>query len=110
MDRNRSHGDVHGQRREAADLHRPRFGRHSPQSDAAPAFGWAEKLRSEGGKLFATFAHVPDEVRELVAKKHYRHVSMSLMPDRVTLRHVALLGAALPAIDGLRAVEFKNGA
>ena len=54
--------------------------------------------------------HVPDEVRELVAKKHYRHVSMSLMPDRVTLRHVALLGAAQPAIDGLQAVEFKNGA
>lgn len=81
-----------------------------PESDAAPAFGWAEKLRSEGGKLFATFAHVPDEVRELVAKKHYRHVSMSLMPDRVTLRHVALLGAAQPAIDALRAVEFENGA
>ena len=39
-----------------------------PESDAAPAFGWAEKLRSEGGKLFATFVHVPDEVRELVAK------------------------------------------
>lgn len=35
---------------------------------------------------------------------------MSLMPDRVTLRHVALLGAAQPAIDGLQAVEFKNGA
>ena len=64
-----------------------------PQSDAAPAFGWVEKLKSEGGKLFATFAHVPGEVKELVAKKHYRHVSMSLMPDRVNLRHVALLGA-----------------
>lgn len=80
-----------------------------PKSDAAPAFGWAEKLKSEGGKLFATFAHVPGEVRELVAKKHYRHVSMSLMPDRVNLRHVALLGAAQPAIDGLRAVELNDG-
>lgn len=80
-----------------------------PQTDAAPAFGWAEKLKCEGGKLFASFAHVPGEVRDLVAKGHYRHVSMSLMPDRVTLRHVALLGAAQPAIDGLRAVEFKDG-
>lgn len=80
-----------------------------PKSDAAPAFGWAQRLKSEGGKLFATFAHVPGEVKELVAKKHYRHVSMSLMPDRVTLRHVALLGAAQPAIDGLRAVELNGG-
>ena len=77
-----------------------------PESDAAPAFGWVERLKSEGGKLLATFADVPREVRELVAKGHYRHVSMSLMPDRTTLRHVALLGAAQPAIDGLKAVSF----
>lgn len=81
-----------------------------PQSDSAPAFGWAQKLKSENGRLFALFAHIPGEVKRLVANKHYRHVSMSLMPDRVTLRHVALLGAAQPAIDGLQAVEFGNGA
>lgn len=77
--------------------------------DNAPAFGWVEKLKHEGAKLFATFAHVPGEVKKLVAKKRYRHVSMSLMPDRVSLRHVALLGAAQPAIDGLRAVELNDG-
>ncbi len=59
--------------------------------------------------MLAQFAHVPDEVRDLVAKGRYRHVSMSLMPDRVTLRHVALLGAAQPAIDGLKAVELRAG-
>lgn len=80
-----------------------------PQDDTAPAFGWVERLKAEGGKLYATFTKVPDAVRELVAKGHFRHVSMSLMPDRVSLRHVALLGAAQPAIDGLRAVEFKDG-
>lgn len=80
-----------------------------PASDSAPAFGWAEQLKSEGGKLFARFRDVPEKVRELVAGGHYRHVSMSLMPDRVSLRHVALLGAAQPAIDGLKAVEFKDG-
>ena len=58
----------------------------------APAYGWAEKLKSENGRLFATFAQVPGEVREIVRKGHYRHVSMSLMPDGVTLRHVGLLG------------------
>ena len=80
-----------------------------PKSDAAPAFGWVEKLKREGEKLFATFAHVPGEVKNLLAKKHYRHCSISLMPDRVTLRHVGLLGAAQPAIDGLRDVELNDG-
>lgn len=80
-----------------------------PQTDAAPAFGWAQKLKAEGGKLFAVFDKVPDQVRALVDAGHYRHVSMSLMPDRKTLRHVALLGAAQPAIDGLKAVELADG-
>mgnify|MGYP002583962222 FL=1 len=80
-----------------------------PQTDAAPAFGWAQRLKREGGRLLAQFAQVPEQVRALVSAGHYRHVSMSLMPDRVTLRHVALLGAAQPAIDGLRAVEFSDG-
>ncbi len=80
-----------------------------PQTDKAPAYGWVEKLKSEGGRLYANFSQVPEQVRDLVAKGHYRHVSMSLMPDLVTLRHVALLGAEQPAIDGLAAVEFSDG-
>ena len=80
-----------------------------PKTDAAPAFGWAQRVKATGGKLLAQFAQGPGEVKELVAKGHYRHVSMSLMPDRVTLRHVALLGAAQPAIDGLKAVELAQG-
>lgn len=79
-----------------------------PKTDAAPAFGWAEKLKAEGGKLLAQFGQVPDAVKKIVADGHYRHVSMSLMPDRKTLRHVALLGAAQPAIDGLKAVELRS--
>ena len=77
-----------------------------PKTDAAPAFGWAEKLKAEGGRLLAQFGQVPKAVKKIVADGHYRHVSMSLMPDRVTLRHVALLGAAQPAIDGLKAIEL----
>lgn len=80
-----------------------------PQGDSAPAFGWAKAVKAEGQKLFAQFALAQGGIRELVANGHYRHVSMSLMPDRKTLRHVALLGAAQPAIDGLKAVEFENG-
>lgn len=80
-----------------------------PSSDRAPAYGWVEKLKSEGGRLYANFSQVPEQVRALVDAGHYRHVSMSLMPDLVTLRHVALLGAEQPAIDGLAAVEFADG-
>lgn len=80
-----------------------------PQSDSAPAFGWARKIRAEGDRLLADFEKVSEQVRALVAAGHYRHVSMSLMPDRKTLRHVALLGAAQPAIDGLKAVELADG-
>lgn len=79
-----------------------------PKTDAAPAFGWAEKLKAEGGRLLAQFGQVPEAVKKIVADGHYRHVSMSLMPDRKTLRHVALLGAAQPAIDGLKAVELRS--
>lgn len=79
-----------------------------PQSDSAPAFGWAQKLKVEGGKLLARFGQVPEAVKKIVAAGHYRHVSMSLMPDRKTLRHVALLGAAQPAIDGLKAIELQS--
>lgn len=79
-----------------------------PRTDAAPAFGWARKLKAEGGRLLAQFASVPEAVKKIVAAGHYRHVSMSLMPDRKTLRHVALLGAAQPAIDGLKAVELRS--
>lgn len=80
-----------------------------PKSDAAPAFGWVEKLKRDGEKLFALFAHVPGEVKNLLAKKHYRHCSISLMGDGVTLRHVGLLGATQPAIDGLGDVELNDG-
>lgn len=79
-----------------------------PKTDAAPAFGWLREIRREGEKLLASFGDVPEAARKLVRDGHYRHVSMSLMPDRVTLRHVALLGAAQPAIDGLKAVEFGD--
>lgn len=76
----------------------------------APAYGWVTSLKRQGEKLFASFAQVPAAVRQLVAQGQYKYVSMSLMPDRKRLRHVGLLGAAVPAIEGLGAVEFKGGA
>ena len=79
---------------------------HPAVSD--PAFGWVKSVQREGGKLFAQIAQIPDEVRKLVQDGRYRYVSMSLMPDRKTLRHVGLLGAAVPAIDGLGPVSLSG--
>ena len=79
---------------------------HPAVSD--PAFGWVKSVHREGKKLFAQIAQIPDEVRKLVQDGRYRYVSMSLMPDRKTLRHVGLLGAAVPAIDGLGPVSLSG--
>lgn len=77
--------------------------------DDAPAYGWVESLKREGGKLFARFAHVPEKIRNLVENKHYRYLSMSLGSDKKRLLHVGLLGAVPPAIDGLGPVNLNDG-
>lgn len=77
--------------------------------DNEPAFGWVQSLKREGQKLFASFAQVPEKVRGLLDTGRYKYVSMFLMPDRVTLRHVGLLGAARPAMDGLGEVSLGSG-
>lgn len=76
--------------------------------DNAPAFGWVRQLKRQGEELCAQFAQVPPEVQKLVAQGSYKYVSMSLMPDRTRLRHVGLLGAAVPAIEGLGPVAFAH--
>lgn len=76
--------------------------------DNAPAFGWVRQLKRQGEELCAQFAQVPPEVQKLVAQGRYKYVSMSLMPDRTRLRHVGLLGAAVPAIEGLGPVAFAH--
>ena len=70
-----------------------------------PAFGWVEQVRLVGDVLQARLKDVPEQVKAAVADGRYRHVSMSLWPDG-GLRHVGLLGATPPAIDGLGEVEF----
>lgn len=89
-----------------AKLEAPLVFGHPAASD--PSFGWVKSVRREGEKLFAQLAQVPDAVRKLMQDGRYKYVSMSLMPDRKTLRHVGLLGAAVPAIDGLGPVSLSG--
>ena len=74
----------------------------------APAFGWVEQLRVAGDKLLADFTQVPREFVEMVKAGLFKKRSISLFPDG-RLRHVGWLGAAAPAVAGLKDVEFKGG-
>lgn len=76
--------------------------------DNDPAFGWVEKLKVEGGKLFAKAKQLVPEFLEAVEKGLYKKRSVSLYPDG-TLRHVGFLGAVPPAVKGLAELKFKEG-
>lgn len=76
--------------------------------DNDPAYGWVEKLKVEGGKLFAKAKQLVPEFLEAVEKGLYKKRSVSLYPDG-TLRHVGFLGAVPPAIKGLAELKFKEG-
>lgn len=78
------------------------------KNDSAPAYGWIEKLFCEKDKLFAQFSYVDEKVKNLVYKGAYRNISMSVDMENMRLLHVALLGAAAPAIDGLGAINLSS--
>lgn len=79
-----------------------------PKDDASDAaFGWATKLRRVGETLQAKLKQVPDKLREMVDEGRYKKISVALFPD-MTLRHIGLLGAAQPAVPGMRNVKFAN--
>ena len=77
--------------------------------DNHPAYGWADGLKRAGDVLLAKFKQVPQAVMDLVSAGHYKKISVSLTPDKKTLRHVGLLGAARPAVQGLADVKFADG-
>ncbi|TWD57485.1 capsid scaffolding serine peptidase GPO [Agrobacterium vitis] len=84
----------------------------------APAYGWVDKLYVEGGKLKATVKEVVTQFADMVKEGRYRKVSISMFtpentanpkPGEVYLKHVGFLGAAAPAVPGLKPVQFSNG-
>ncbi|HOM04889.1 MAG TPA: hypothetical protein PLU67_05260 [Candidatus Kapabacteria bacterium] len=76
--------------------------------DDAPAYGWVERLARRGNKLLAKLKDLSNEIIEEVREGKYRRVSIALTPE-LLLRHVGLLGAATPAVDGLATVSFDDG-
>lgn len=81
----------------------------------APAYGWVKALRAEGDLLRAEIHQVEPAFADAVAAGRYKKVSASFFkpdakgnptPGQWSLRHVGFLGAAAPAVKGLKPVQF----
>lgn len=89
---------------------------HSGDSDSVPSYGWVKKLVREGGDLYAD-VDFTDAAKELVKNGHYKKLSISFYSPnspinphegKWSVRHLALLGAAPPAIKGLEPFSFSE--
>jgi len=89
-----------------------------PHTDT-PAFGWVESLFVQDGVLKATLEETAPAFVEMVKAGRYKRVSISLFrpkadnnpkPGGFYLKHVGFLGAAAPAVPGLKPVKFSSGA
>jgi hypothetical protein len=78
-------------------------------ADNAPAYGWVETLKKQGGLLLAKFKQVQPEFAGMVKQGLFKKRSAAFYPDG-TLRHVAFLGAAPPAVKGLQDMAFSEQA
>ena len=75
-------------------------------TDGKPALGWVTRVRKIGKQLIADFESVPSIIKDAIARKLYRAVSIELLlnvkrKDK-TFKHVldavAILGADAPAV------------
>lgn len=81
----------------------------------APAYGWVKELTVDGDRLLAQPDQVDAAFADLVKAGRYKKVSSSFLlptaasnptPGQFYLNHVGFLGAAAPAVKGLRDVQF----
>lgn len=85
--------------------------------DDLPAYGWIERLARIGDKLLAYPRQVEDAFKTLVQDGRFKKISASLYsPDHqgnpskggYYLKYVGFLGAAAPAVRGLKPVAFTG--
>jgi len=85
-----------------------------PQIDA-PAYGWVKSLIVKGDSLFALPDAVEPAFAELVRQRRYSKISAAFFgpdaednpaPGVYSLRHVGFLGAAAPAVKGMKQAHF----
>lgn len=78
-----------------------------------PAYGWVSQLKSENGKLKASFRDVADELKDFVQSGKYKKISVEIYKElegkKPYLNAVSFLGACIPQVKGMEPVEFKDG-
>jgi hypothetical protein len=76
-----------------------------------PAWGWVAALARRGDILIAQFQDVHPAVVEMVRRRQFKRVSVRLRKrdNGWELKHVGLLGAAAPAVEGLVPIQFGAG-
>lgn len=83
-----------------------------------PAYGYARTLQADGPNLYAEPHQVEPQFAELVNRGQFKRISASIYlpdspgnpkPGQHYLRHIGFLGAAAPAVKGLRPATFAEG-
>jgi hypothetical protein len=72
-----------------------------------PAWGWVKRLARRGEYLLAELKGVMPEFMDEVRKGMYKKISIAIYPDGM-LKHIGFLGAAAPAVQGMKPVGFRN--
>lgn len=87
-----------------------------PQTNG-PAYGWVRGLKADGDVLSAELHQVDADFAEMVRTGRFKKRSASFFladgkdnpkPGGLYLRHVGFLGAAAPAVKGLKEVSFAG--
>lgn len=94
----------------ALDFKPPLKSGHSKDDPGHPALGWVSNLRRLGDKLVADFTDMPKLVYEYIKDRRFNTVSSEIYWNLKrgsntfsrALKAVALLGAEIPAVAGLR--------
>lgn len=87
------------------------------KGSGAPALGWVHNLRRIGNKVVADFKDVPSKLLDMIRQKRYNSVSIEMLPSlefdgknySTVLTAVAILGAELPAVKGLKELSATLG-
>ena len=80
---------------------------------SGPAFGWVESVKADKGVLKASFKNVTEDLKTFVNDGKYKKISVEIYRElegkKPYLKAVSFLGASIPQIKGMEAVQFKEG-
>lgn len=85
--------------------------------DNDPAYGWADGFKVVGNKLIAFADNLHESVKSALKENLFKKISLSIfnpdspanpVPGKKYVRHIGLLGAAAPAVSGLKPISFSS--